>query len=266
VYRFACRGRWLVGHVIVLGLAVLFIRLGIWQLSRLHQEHVQEGKITTRLHSSPVPLDSLVASGTSTTADVAFRRVEVTGRYDPAHQLTVRFRVVNDSTGDYVLTPLITSSGAAIVVNRGWIPEGAEPDVPSVAVPPPSGPVTVTGLLLDSEKGNAAPERRGGQIVQVSKIDITLLQQDVAFPLYPVYLQLQSQQPGTGGGFPLVLPPPDLANGPPHLSYAIQWFLFTTIGLVGWPLLIRKSARERAREQTTLPQTDDVEASGARLT
>jgi surfeit locus 1 family protein len=32
---------------------------------------------------------------------------------------------------------------------------------------------------------------------------------------------------------------PDLSDGP-HLSYAIQWFSFATIALVGYPIYVRR--------------------------
>jgi cytochrome oxidase assembly protein ShyY1 len=41
---------------------------------------------------------------------------------------------------------------------------------------------------------------------------------------------------------------PQLDNGP-HLSYAGQWFLFSAGALVGWPLLIRSSAKRHARDE-----------------
>jgi cytochrome oxidase assembly protein ShyY1 len=36
--------------------------------------------------------------------------------------------------------------------------------------------------------------------------------------------------------------PPSVPSGP-HLSYAVQWFLFTGVVLVGYPLLLRRALR-----------------------
>jgi cytochrome oxidase assembly protein ShyY1 len=36
---------------------------------------------------------------------------------------------------------------------------------------------------------------------------------------------------------------PTLDNGP-HLSYAVQWFIFTTFVVVGWVFAVRGHARE----------------------
>ena len=55
----------------------------------------------------------------------------------------------------------------------------------------------------------------------------------------------QALPPQVAGTLPTVLPLPDSTNEGPHLSYAGQWFLFSVVGLVGWPLLLRKVARDQ---------------------
>ena len=61
----------------------------------------------------------------------------------------------------------------------------------------------------------------------------------------PAYLLLQQQEPPQTGNFPKTGELPPLTEGP-HLSYAIQWFLFTLIGLAGHVGLVRKEAKERS--------------------
>ena len=84
------------------------------------------------------------------------------------------------------------------------------------------------------------------QLGFVNRIDIPRLQQQSPEPLAPVYLQLQSAQP-KDSDFLRLLPLPATDEGP-HLSYAIQWFIFATVGAVGWPLLLRKQGRDIAAE------------------
>jgi cytochrome oxidase assembly protein ShyY1 len=43
-----------------------------------------------------------------------------------------------------------------------------------------------------------------------------------------------------------VLPTPATDDGP-HLSYAVQWFLFAGVGLIGWPVLLQRTGREERR-------------------
>ncbi len=42
--------------------------------------------------------------------------------------------------------------------------------------------------------------------------------------------------------------PPDVTDGGPHLAYAIQWFSFALIGVVGYGLLIRRAASRRVEQ------------------
>jgi cytochrome oxidase assembly protein ShyY1 len=43
------------------------------------------------------------------------------------------------------------------------------------------------------------------------------------------------------------VPVPDLGEGP-HLNYAVQWFLFAAVGVLAYPFLLRRQARESADE------------------
>jgi surfeit locus 1 family protein len=61
----------------------------------------------------------------------------------------------------------------------------------------------------------------------------------IPYPLVPAWVLLQSQTPAQTTGFPRVVPPPDLDDGP-HLSYAIQWFSFSLIALVFAGIMARQ--------------------------
>jgi len=56
-----------------------------------------------------------------------------------------------------------------------------------------------------------------------------------------VYLELESSQPADAKGL-TPIPLPELDEGP-HLSYAIQWFTFSALAVIGWVLVVRKTAR-----------------------
>ena len=59
------------------------------------------------------------------------------------------------------------------------------------------------------------------------------------------YVQLAAGAPGSdpGPAGPRALVVPSPGSGP-HLPYAIQWFLFGVIAIVGWAVLLRASVRE----------------------
>lgn len=244
MYRFVLRGRWLTGTIIVILLAAVFIRLGLWQLSRLHDRRERNARIEARLAEPVLPLTAVIAAdaGGDAVDAVIDRRVRATGTYDPAAQVLVRNRTNDGVPGRWVLTPLRLGSGAVLVVNRGFVAQ--DDRVPA----PPAGRVTVTGLL-------EPPQRRGtfgakdpatGTLREINRIDLGRLQRQSDADLFPVWLQLESEQPKPAGAVPAVLPPPELGEGP-HFSYAMQWFGFTLVGIVGWLALVRREAVDRAR-------------------
>jgi cytochrome oxidase assembly protein ShyY1 len=75
---------------------------------------------------------------------------------------------------------------------------------------------------------------------------------DESRPAEPAALTADSQDPADAI---VPVPPPELGEGP-HLSYAVQWFIFTTIAVVGYPLILRRVLQRRGKE------VDDGEAAG----
>ena len=59
------------------------------------------------------------------------------------------------------------------------------------------------------------------------------MQQQIPYPLLPAWVQLETQQPSQAGPEPELLALPVLDDGP-HLSYAVQWFIFSTIAIIGF--------------------------------
>jgi cytochrome oxidase assembly protein ShyY1 len=247
LYGFALRGKWLVGHVTVLVLSGLFVLAGMWQLNRLDERRERNAVIADRRAMPAVPLEELLTAGAADRGLATDRRITVAGRYDSDRQFLVQFRSLGGRTGEYVLTPLVTEEGPAVIVNRGWVPvAGSETALPREAGAP-AGRVSVGGLVLPSEAGTRA--QPGDGVAILSRIDLPTIQEHVPYVIHPVYVQLQSQDPSQPAGIPMPIPSAEFGNGP-HLSYAIQWFSFAVIGLIGWPLVIRRAARERVGRVT----------------
>ena len=59
--------------------------------------------------------------------------------------------------------------------------------------------------------------------------------------------------------------PPDLDAGP-HLGYAMQWFSFSLIALVGYPLILRRVARSRQDGRRSGAHRPPVSGNGAAAT
>ena len=93
-----------------------------------------------------------------------------------------------------------------------------------------------------------SPERKSAHQESFLRIDVARIQRQFGARLVPAFLQRTSQRPADAGKqSPQELPLPVLTDGP-HLSYAFQWFSFTGVALVGYPLLLWLVARDRARK------------------
>jgi cytochrome oxidase assembly protein ShyY1 len=250
-YRFALRPRWILSHLLVLVLVVVMIGLGFWQLRRLDERKTHNASVRANTSLLVAPIDSLLHPNdpSSRGKDLAFRRVTVTGTYDTANEVIIRARSLNQRPGVWVATPLRLANGDAVVVLRGFLPTQGTPDAVPADAEPPAGQVTVEGLVQETQtRGTFGPTDPAGRLTNMARVDVARLQQQVPYALYPAYVQLKSSQPAQAGTEPEVLPEPVLDEGP-HLGYAVQWFLFSTIAIVGYPLILRRSARNRDDEE-----------------
>jgi surfeit locus 1 family protein len=242
--RFLFTPRWILGHVIVLLIVAGCVVAGFWQLDRLDQRRSFNARVERQLALAPQPLDEVITEGSRIDPEaVAYRRVKVEGTFDPSREVVLVGRSLNDQTGNDLLTPLVTGNGWAIFVNRGWVPsQFGQPPVAQAI--PPAGTVRLTGVLFSPELNST--EARQGRVSQMFRIDFGQLRQQTPHPTYPDYLWLQTQEPAQPGALPQRVPLPPLNDGP-HLSYAIQWFIFATIGVAGYPMLMRREIQRRSR-------------------
>jgi len=240
-YGFLLSSRWAGLLAAALVVAAGCVVLGLWQVDRLEHRHDRNRLLERNLTATPVPAASLLRVGRDPAARDEYARVLATGRYDEGGQLLVRTRPFEGAVGYYVLTPLVTAQGPALLVNRGWVPGG--PDATTAPEPPapPSGEVTVTGRVRPSEPASTTGEPPPGQ---VTRIDVPAIARSLRLEAYGGYVDLVRERPAPGRA-PRPLPPPEPSEGP-HLAYAFQWFLFAALAPVGYVLLARREAEDRA--------------------
>ena len=265
-WRFALTPKWIVRHVAVSLLVVTMILLGLWQLRRLDEK--QEIKATVEARQDEpagdveVVLPPDAAVGDDRVEEVEFRAVTATGTYVGEDTFIVENRTLNGASGAWVLTPLRLLSGSAVVVNRGFI--GFDADGEITPPPAPSGRVMVDGVLLESERrGRFGPtDPEAGDLDVFARVDLGRLAGQVDYDVLPAYVQRVSSTPGeeTAAGAPELVPlgRPEASEGP-HLAYAVQWFIFTAIAAGGYALLLRRVARDQAREHAALAADDALD-------
>ncbi len=233
MYRFALRPKWILSHLFVVGLVVLFVSLGFWQLRRLDERQAFNDTIRAALTEGPVPL---VPGGTPK----EWERVELRGTFRPGTDVLVANRAQNDQSGYWVLSAFDTAEGT-VVVDRGFVPRSLVAQGSLQVSAPPTGTVEFVGTVQNSRRGVFATSVGTAEVIEISQVDVGKLGERWGTPVLPFWVHATTAQ-----GSPLVaVLDPTLNNGS-HLSYAFQWFIFATIGAIGYPMILRRNARARA--------------------
>ena len=256
------RPRWLLVHLLVLAIAVVFVNLGFWQLRRLEERRADNALIQANMAGDPAPLDQTLQEYGQDPDALAYRRVIVEGEYRPRDEVLLTPRSNGRQAGHHVVTPLVIEGDQAVLVDRGWVPF-ADDSPPIEAAEPPAGRAQVEGILLPTQTAAraGAADRSADRLTYLSTVDVDRLQPQMDVVLHPFSILLQRQDPA-GGDLPVPGPPPEVSEGS-HLSYAWQWFLFTVILLVGYPLLLRRSLRSaRDREPPDQPVVSEPDPVG----
>jgi surfeit locus 1 family protein len=244
------RGRWAFATAVVLLGVVALLALGFWQLGRLQQRRAANAQIIARMSQPAVRLD-----GSSLDPEAAnLRRATVRGVFDYEQEILLRNRSFDGSAGVHVLVPLrIAGAEAAVLVDRGWLPfELSSPGQRSV-FQNASGEQEVSGILRHSQPRRSTlspadppltPDRP--RLDAWFRADLPRIQEQLPYPLLLLYLEEETRP----GAEPRWLPRPDpdiqLDEGS-HLLYAVQWFAFAGILLVGYGFLfVTRSTRARA--------------------
>ncbi len=236
------RPRWIVGTVLVTAIVGGCISAGFWQVRRLHERKADNARVRER-SAELVPLPTS-GFGSGNPDELAFRRVRARGTFDPTHEVLVRFRSRRGLPGYEVVTPFMTDGGT-LLVDRGWVPLADGDRWPVASMAPPPGEVEVQGLLSPPEGGKVRLEEQPARPPVIGSIVPRGLASVVRVPassVYPAHLLADDGAAGRGSVYPVPVEPPDLSEGP-HFSYAVQWFLFASVGIVGWCVLLRRQAR-----------------------
>ena len=222
------RARALLIALVVIAAAAVCVRLGFWQLDRLQQKRTLNARMRAALARPPVPFGSMQAES------LAGRRVVIRGAYDERHQLLLAARTDGGVPGVHVVTPLRPAGdGRAVLVDRGWLPS----DDAATAYPqqyPEPGEREVIGIADPAPRATRARYRTleadSVELYSALRVDLDSLGAKLPYALSPLLVR---QLPGPG------VPPlpkrvfPKPLDETMHLSYAIQWFLFAVILVVG---------------------------------
>ena len=235
--------KWILPTLLVLFGAVICVRLGIWQLDRLSQRRAFNQHYVDMASDSPLRLPD-----SENLDQMEYRAVVARGTFDFSNQIAIRNQYYRDQYGYHILTPFVMEDGSAVLVDRGWIPAQGNSDRNGWEKYNEDALTTVRGVVrLSRDKGdiigNSDPELSPGQ----TRLDIwnfpniPRIQEQLPYSLLPIYIQ--ESNPALNDPAPIRVPPDVEITEGPHLGYALQWFTFAAILLVGYPFYVRKHSQ-----------------------
>lgn len=242
MYRFLLRPKWLLFHLGILLLVVVMINLALWQVRRMNEREDFNAEVRSHASAPVRPVEDVMPDGADVdSSDLQWYNVSATGTYLTDEQVLVVNVSQDGSAGVDPVVPLQLADGRLVLVNRGFVVNGT-------AVPPaPAGEVEIVGRLRPSQKRGTGglSDPAEGELEEVQRIDINRLQKQLDAPVLPMYVDLLDSTPREPDQITPVAAP-DLSDGP-HLSYAVQWSIFSVAAVIGWVLAVRRSVRTKAR-------------------
>jgi cytochrome oxidase assembly protein ShyY1 len=248
VLRFLFTGRWLALLLVVILVGFACVELGLWQFRRYEGKVEGNKVIRANLAEQPAPVDNVLTTGSGPADDAEWLRVEASGVYDPAHTTVILYRSRDGAPGVNVVVPLVTSSGAALLVDRGWLPTNGSSDAPVRPPDPPTGTVTVTGWVRQNATGSSASVfESAARAISSDEIGKTL-----PYPVYDGFVERTDEAPSAGSS-PTPDDEPDLSTGP-HFFYGVQWFFFAMLAIGFWAYFAYAEYQEQSGRRPRPPE------------
>ncbi|WP_125610259.1 SURF1 family protein [Specibacter cremeus] len=242
--RTALKAKWIATLVLALAIAAVFVLLSQWQFNRSLRTDTPPPAVTE--HSKPL-IDAITLGQPLMGSDEG-QIVSATGHFDPTRQVIVNARLQGGLRGYWVVTafvvdgaPKLTGAGATgetvIPVARGWLAD------PAQAGPPPSGPIMLTGRLLDSEGPVADHALPAGQVGALSSAELANTWQRTTYAAFVIsYKELADGVPvATAGLTPITVTATDQNNKINWLNifYSVEWVVFAGFAVFLWWRLVR---------------------------
>lgn len=208
---------------------VVFVSAGQWQQRRMHEKEELRAQQDAAALAPPLVLD-LLPDATDWAA-LRFRNVRAAGSFDAKRQILVDNKVHADRVGYHVVTPLRLPDGRAVLVDRGWIAQGASrSELPSAA--PPEGEVTVVGRIAIPSRGylEFRHDAETGPVRQ--NLDPARFAATTGLAVLPVVIE-ETAASGRGDDLVRDWPDPDFGIDK-HRIYMMQWYAFAALAAVLW--------------------------------
>ena len=215
--------------------------LGVWQVQRLHWKQALIARVEQRVHAVPVAAPGPTEWSAVNRASNEYSRVQVFGRFDHTRETLVRASTKLGS-GFWVVTPMQTTDGFWVLVNRGFVSaalraQASRPDRDDQQV--------VYGLLRLSEPGGSRLQSNDSGASRWYSRDVRAIAASVALDaqlgadraawVAPYFIDAaasRDQAAWPRGGLTV------LSFNNNHLIYALTWFVLAAMVVAAGAYLV----------------------------
>ena len=241
--------------LIALALVVL-VGLGVWQVQRNDWKQGLVDASHARTEASPLEVTDASEHAPD---EIEYRRVNLHGTWQLDDVMFLANRARESVRGEEIIVPVtLEGAGPAVLVNVGWIPDGAREDILRELAADPRAAGITTGLAVDATG-------REGRIIPSgswSNLDTEAMAEALGYDVAPWFV--------LGGDERTANPSPNEAlpvggwrryeNTTPHIEYALTWFGLAAVLVVSAVFRLVGAPRREAREAPP-PRPDDATSS-----
>lgn len=222
---------------VLIGLLVaviaLLLSLGTWQLQRNDWKNNLVGERNARTDAAPLTFES---ARTEDPDLLDYHRLADTGTWDHDRSFILANRARFQTKGEELVTPLLLApDGPAVLVNRGWYPDGERDAVRAALAQRPDEVEGLISIHTTTARATDAGTWTG--------IDPTAMATNLPYDLLPWILIEGDRVKSTAnpdGELP-VQRYAAFANTTPHMEYALTWFGLAAALIAGAAIRFRPS-------------------------
>jgi cytochrome oxidase assembly protein ShyY1 len=222
--------------LLALFLVALCLQGARWQYDRHEVRHNKNELIRQNITKPSIKEIDLAAP-----MNVAWRTIEISGRFDPLNEILVRNRYHDGQYGFGVVTLFESDSGKKYWVDRGWVIAGPDAQTPPKVKVVDNLEVRITARVrvedIESQISGtvfALPGNDGAAKLAKWDKEKSLVTESVYFDL------ISASRSNLNPDVPTLIP--ELSDGP-HLAYTVQWVLFALMVLFALYLVVREERK-----------------------
>lgn len=243
--------RWTTWFVVAVLFAAACVVLASWQLDRRDQAVSKIERMVENYEKPAIDFREIKDLSAEQVTLYEWTPVQVSGSYLVTEELLVRNRPIAGQPGYLQIVPFQLTTGAVVLIERGWIPADSNL-APAVVMTPGAEEKSITARVRLGEltPNRNSPEGFATSLHLASLNDLldSEIEQDF-------YLRLISEAPGEiATPQPLGKPLLDEGN---HLSYAVQWILFALMGFFAlfWAIRQEREYRRMEKDPSYVPRS-----------